>query len=168
MVQEQEIAVRRARPGDADKIATFINQALQGRSAIAAPDVVERFGSAGFLLAEREDTLVGLLGWQAENLVARVTDFLIWPASERDPASAVLFPQMEQAAAALQCEVALLLLPRPTAPEVVAFFGTLGYEPQVVAGLPKAWREAAFEAQMADDDMVVIKSLRTSRVLRPL
>jgi hypothetical protein len=34
--------------------------------------------------------------------------------------------------------------------------------------LPKAWREAAREAKLDDDDPVLVKQLRERRVLRPL
>jgi hypothetical protein len=119
-------------------------------------------------LAERNGNLVGTLGWQAENLVVRVTDFLIWPASERVAAGQALLSEMEQEAAGLQCEVALLILPRPTPLELVGFCKALGYEPRVVASLPRAWQEAAREARIGDDETVLMKQLRTDRVVRPI
>jgi len=164
----QEILVRRAKPGDADRMAAFVNQAWQGRSEYDRQAIVERFGSVGFLLAERSGDLVGILGWQVENLVVRVTDFLVWPASGRAAVGEALFSEMEQAAGVLQCEVAMLFPPKPTPAKLVEFGRTLGYEPQVVAGLVKAWREAAREAQMEDDDLVLMKQLRADRVLKPI
>jgi N-acetylglutamate synthase-like GNAT family acetyltransferase len=168
MAQQQQIAVRRAKAGDVGNIAAFVNRARQGQLSVGEQAVIERFGNAGFLLAERGGNLVGMLGWRAENLVVRVTDFLVWPASERIVAGRVLFTEMERAAAVLQCEAALLLSPRPASPELIEFCGMLGYEPEVVAGLPKAWRDAAREAQIGDDDEVLLKQLREDRVLRPL
>jgi N-acetylglutamate synthase-like GNAT family acetyltransferase len=168
MAQEQGIVARRARPSDASTIAAFINRVL-GKASVDDITIIESFGDEGFLLAERNGNLVGILGWRAENLVVRVTHLLIWPASEGPAAMPVLFDQMEEAAATLQCEAALLLPPNKTLlPRQIEFFARFDYQPQTVVGLPKAWREAAREAQLDDDDPVLVKQLRDRRVLRPL
>ena len=75
MTQQQEIAIRRAKPSDTAKIVAFVNNAWASERRINDISVIERFGNVGFLVAERDDAIVGLLGWQAENLVVRVTDF---------------------------------------------------------------------------------------------
>jgi N-acetylglutamate synthase-like GNAT family acetyltransferase len=168
VLQQQEITVRRAKPGDAGRIAAFVNHAWQGRLEIDEMTVIERLGSVGFLLAERDDTLVGMLGWQAENLVVRLTDFLVRSVSERLAVGQALLAEMDRAAGELQCEVSLLFLPRPAPPALVEFYMTLGYEPQVVADLPKAWQEAAREGQLEDYDTVLVKRLREDRVFRPM
>jgi len=168
MEQQQEITVRRAKPSDADRIASFVNNAWQGQQKVDEMAVAERFGSVGFLIAERDGALVGMLGWQAENLVVGVTDFLIGSVSERLDVSQALLAEMERAAGELQCEVSLLFFPRPALPALVEFCETLGYEPQLVADLPKAWKEAAREGQLEDGDMIWLKKLREKRVLRPM
>lgn len=168
MAQEQGITVRRARPSDASAIAVFINR-IVGRPSVDDITIIESFGDEGFLLAERDGNLVGILGWRAENLVVRVINLLIWPAAEYTAAAPPLFSEMEQAATTLQCEASLLLPPRSKlSPRQIEFFGELGYQPQTVASLPKAWREAAREAKLGDDDPVLVKQLRDRRVLRPL
>ena len=167
MAQELEIKVRRAKARDAELIAAFVNRALQGQAMIDRLAVIQRLGSVGFLLAERNGELLGLLGWQAENLVARVTDFLVWPSSERVPAGRPLLAAMEQAAGELQCE-AVLLFQRPSDDaQVLEFWKTFGYEPRMVADLPKVWQEAAREALSGDDRTVLVKQLRDRRVVRP-
>lgn len=168
MARRQEIAVRRAKISDAGRIAAFVNRAQPGQSEIDEQTVIARLGSVGFLLAERGGNLVGMLGWQAENLVVRVTDFLIRPASERIVAGRALLSEMEQAATELQCEVALLFLPCPSPPHLVEFCKTFGYMPRSVASLPKAWREAAREARIENDETMLMKQLRPDRVFRPL
>jgi N-acetylglutamate synthase-like GNAT family acetyltransferase len=168
MAQQQEITVRRASVGDANRVAAFVNQAWQGRAGVDRRAVLERLGSVGFLLAERDGNLVGMLGWQVENLVVRVTDFLVWPAYEGAAAGQALFASMEQAAKELQCEVAILFLPRSIPPQMVEFLKTLGYTSQVVASLSQAWREAAYEGRLGNDDPAFVKRLRTDRVLRPI
>jgi N-acetylglutamate synthase-like GNAT family acetyltransferase len=168
MAQAQEIIVRRAKVSDAGRIAAFVNRGRRGQAAVDEQMVIERFGSVGFLLAEQDGDLVGMLGWQAENLVVRVTDFLVGPLSGRLAISQALLSAMEQAAREIECEVALLVLPHPTPPALVEFYRTLEYEPQIVASLSKAWREAAREVGFEDDEAVMMKKLRAKRVLRPL
>ena len=168
MAQQQGITVRRARPSDAGRIAAFINRLL-GKASIDDFTIIKSFGEEGFLVAERSGDLVGILGWRAENLVVQVTHLLIWPASEYVAVGPALFSEMEQEAATLQCEAALLVPPRSSlSPRQIEFFGGLGYMPQVVASLPKAWREAAREAKLDDDEPVLMKQLRQDRVLRPI
>ncbi|MDY7080538.1 MAG: hypothetical protein SXV54_26965 [Chloroflexota bacterium] len=167
-MQTQEITVRRAKPSDAGKIAAFVNRAWGGQVKVDQMEVIERFGNVGFLLAEWGDTLLGMLGWQAENLVVRLTDFLIGAASERVAVSQALLSEMERAAGELQCEAALLFPPRPAPAALVEFYETLGYEHRVVGDLPKAWQEAAHEGQLEKSDSVLVKKLREKRVLRPM
>jgi N-acetylglutamate synthase-like GNAT family acetyltransferase len=168
MVQQLEITVRRVKASDAGRIAAFVNRARRNQAAVDELAVVERFGSVGFLVAEWDGTLVGMLGWRAENLVVRLTDFLVGPVSGRVAVGQALLSEMERSAAELQCEVALLFLPRPTLPGLVMFFERLGYESRVVADLPKVWRDAAREGRLADHDTVLVKPLRDRRVVRPL
>ena len=169
MAQQQEITVRRAKSSDADKIAAFVNDALQGQRTIDEPAVVERFGNVGFLLAEQDNVLVGMLGWQVENLVVGLTDFLISSAVERTAVAQVLLAEMERSAEELQCEASLLFLPRPTPPALVEFCETLGYEHQVVADLEAAaWKVVARDGGFKDDEPVMIKKLRERLVFRPM
>jgi len=167
MAQEQELVVRRAKAGDAEDIAAFVNRARRGLE-IDRIAVIMRMGSVGFLIAERAGDLTGVLGWQAENLVVRITDLLIQPAQEREAISQALLSEMEQAAKELQCEAALLLLPRPTLPEWVNFYKGFGYEAQTIASLPSAWQEAAYEARLEDGKTVMVKELSSRRATLPL
>jgi len=168
MAQELETRVRRARVSDAGKIAAFVNLARAGRVEVDERAIIERFGNVGFLLAERGGDLVGMLGWQVENLVVRVTDLLVWPSSERVVVGRALFAEMERTATELQCEAALLFLRYPGSPQAAEFCKMLEYEPRIVASLPKMWQEAAYEARISDDESVWIKQLRADRVVQPV
>jgi len=168
MAQPQEITVRRARPSDAGKIAAFVNNAWQGQQEIDDMAVIERFGNVGFLLAERDNEIIGMLGWQVENLVVGLTDFLVKLASERIAVGQALLAEMERVANELQCEASLLFLPRPAPPALVEFWEPLGYKTQAVASLPAAWRAAAREGGLTDNDTVMVKKLRERLVFRPM
>lgn len=166
MTESSEIRVRRARPADAERIATFVNRG-RPHKPVTPSEVLHRFGTVGFLLAEMGGEVVGLLGWQVENLVVRVTDFLVFPARLNLRVGQALLTAMEEAAQELMCEAAILILPASAPPEVLQFWETFGYQPRDIAGLPRAWREAAREANPLQDQ-VVLKQLRADRVLRPI
>lgn len=168
MAQPQEITVRRARPSDSGRIAAFVNNAWQGQQEIDDMAVIERFGNVGFLLAERDNEIIGMLGWQVENLVVGLTDFLVKLASERIAVGQALLAEMERVANELQCEAALLFLPRPAPPALVEFWETLGYETQTVTSLTAAWQATAREGGLADNDTVMVKKLRERLVFRPM
>ena len=168
MAQQGGITVRRAKPSDAGKIAAFVNAAWGGQRKVDETAVIERFGSVGFVLALQGDALVGMLGWRAENLIVRLTDFLLGHTADRLAAGRALLDHMDQAARELECEAALLFLPRQTPSALLEFYQTLGYGPQLVSELPKAWQEAAREGGLRDDETVMVKKLREKRVLRPI
>jgi len=166
-----EFKVRRARLSDAAAIAQFVSAAQSGRPA--APEVTrsivaERFGQIGFLVAEHAGEFVGLLGWQIENLVVRVTDFLVAP-SVADPMAVAraLVINMEAAALDLRAEVVLLFLPADPRPQLTAFWDGLGYEFACVDDLHTACREAIAEAGL-DARNVMSKFLREDAVQRPI
>ncbi|MDY6877911.1 MAG: hypothetical protein SWK90_17140 [Chloroflexota bacterium] len=168
MSPRQEITVHRAKINDAGKIAAFINRARSGQPEINEQAVIVRFRNVGFLLAEQDGNLVGMLGWRIENLIVQVSDFMVWPAQDRFAVGQALFSEMERAATELQCEVALLSLPGPRPPDLIKFCETFGYVLKTVTNLPKAWREAAHEARIGDDESILMKQLRSNHVRRPL
>ena len=168
MPDEQGVVVRRAGVPDAGAIANFVSAASQGRPRIDEVEVIERFSNVGFLLAEQGGTLAGIMCWQAENLVVGVTDLLIWPAGVREQVGAALFSGMERAAAELECEAALLFLPQPAPPVLVDFCKGFGYDVESVLELPRPWREAAYQAEVGDNEALLLKRLREAPVSRPL
>lgn len=163
-----DILVRRAQARDVQQIADFVNRALGSDMEIQAETVLGRLGDVAFFLAEREGQVVGMIGWRVENLVARVTDLLIWPSGERGDVGQALFREMESGARGLQAEAAVLFVPRSGGPELVAFAEGLGYEARVVAEMPRAWRETAHEAGRGNDEKLLVKQLRSRRVVSPL
>ncbi len=167
MEQIPELAVYRARPSDVERIVAFVNRARPSGRPVTPEEVLRRFGPTSFLLAEAGEGLVGLLGWHVEDLVARVTDFLIFPARFRVAAGHALLSAMEEAARQLECEVVILFLPPPMSLGMLSYWETFGYGPQKVAALPRPWREAAREAN-PNENWVVLKQLREDRVLRPI
>jgi dephospho-CoA kinase len=130
-------------------------------------DVMAAFGEKAFLFLYQGDSVVGLLGWQVENLVARVDDFYIEANLPLMDAMKVMIEEVEKASKELQCEAALLFLP-PSLAQDMKIWQVLNYEPRAVKNLGvRAWQEAAVES-MPPGTVMMFKQLRADRVLRPV
>ena len=84
-------SVRRGRPPDADEIAG-IHQPRAAADAIAElrADIMAAFGQKAYFLLELNGEIIGLIGWQVDNLVTRADEVLILPAvdAREGPAAA--------------------------------------------------------------------------------
>jgi N-acetylglutamate synthase-like GNAT family acetyltransferase len=162
----QDIEVRRANLADAQAIADFVNNTRSG-APVTRLTVINRFGQVGFMLAYKRDQVVGLLGWQVENLVIRVTDFLIGPLADRVSAGRVLIEAMEAEGAKLLAEAAMLFLPSNPSKNLIRYWEEFDYAYQNVQDLHRAWREAVSEWNTGAEG-VMVKRLRESLINRPI
>ncbi|MGW8250333.1 MAG: dephospho-CoA kinase [Anaerolineales bacterium] len=162
-----EMAVQRARPRQADEIASFINQIGDSKHSVNYDDIMAAFGEKAFLLLKIDSRIAGLVGWQVENLVARTDEVYLEPQVPFAEAVQVLVGEIERASRELQCEISLLFLP-PTLARQYAIWNTLGYQTRSVNSLGvRAWQEAAIES-MPEGTVMLFKQLRKDRVLRPV
>ncbi len=162
-----ELIVQRAGPRQAGEIATFITQMSGGAFDFHREDVMAAFGDKAFLLLKRDGRLLGLAGWQVENLVARVDDIYLEPDLSYQEAFQVLTQEVERASKELQCEIALVFLPNSYAQQDTTL-NKLGYHERSLESLKvRAWQEAANESMPAGTEMY-FKQLRRDRVLRPV
>ena len=161
------IQVRRANLSDAEAIAAFIKRA-RPNVELGRVDIAERFGQVGFLLAEQNETIIGLLGWQVENLVVRVTDFLVIEKPDnRLVVGEPLVQTMEDQAKDLKAEAILLFMPPDSPPKLTSYWEAMGYERQTISDLHRAWRDAVQE-WAEDAESVMIKRLREDLIQRPM
>lgn len=167
-VQRGQLRVQRGRPGDSGRIAGFINHIAQGRRGLRQEDVMAAFGEKAFLLLQLDSQLVGVAGWQVENLVARTTDVYIDPHLSPNHALSALINEVESSSRDLQCEVSLLFLPAELASYEV-ILKHLGYERRTAITLGvQAWQEAAKESMPDGNALLLFKQLRSDRILRPI
>lgn len=161
-----DVQVLRARPRQAEEIASFIST-HNGKSAINADQILNAFGDKAFLLMRGKDGLQGLLGWKVENLVARVDDIYVHSDLVINEQLPFLISEAEVASKELQCEIALIFVN----PHMAAYrdlWQKLGYEERLPQELTvAAWQEAALESQRPNSVML-FKQLRADRVLRPI
>jgi len=162
-----ELAVQRGRPRDSADIAALITRLSGGTRPFSPDDVMAAFGDKAFLLLMADKQLVGLAGWQVENLVARTTEFYLDPGITISLALKTLVSEVEHASQDLQCEASLLFLPPQLAAQedVLKELGYALRTPQTLG--VQAWQEAALESQPSNS-LLLFKQLRQDRVLRPI
>lgn len=162
-----ELVVERPGPRQAEEIARFITHSSNGHRSLERDDIMEAFGEKAFLLLKMDQKIVGVAGWQVENLVARTGDIYLEPGIPLNEAMRALMGHVEAGSRELQCEASLLFLP-PHLARHTEVWQALGYEPRSIEELGvRAWQEAARES-LPDGMVMLFKQLRKDRVLRPV
>ncbi|MDR3573140.1 MAG: dephospho-CoA kinase [Anaerolineaceae bacterium] len=163
----EQLSVLRGSPRQSKEIAELINRLRKSGQKLAQDDIMAAFGEKAFLLLQLGQNLVGIIGWQVENLVARTTDMYLDPALSPDQALPALINEMERASKDLQCEASLVFVPLNLA-RLDSLWKNLGYDRKTPQTLGvQAWKEAARESMPPETDLF-FKQLRVDRVLRPI
>jgi dephospho-CoA kinase len=161
------LSLQRGKPRDAQKIADLITRLSKGKQRMTKDQAMEAFGDKAFLLLLMDQNVVGIAGWQVENLVARTTDLFLDHGIAPDQALPLMIREVESASGDLQCEASLIFPPI----DLVGFdhvWKQLGYERRSPEALGvQAWEDAALES-MPKGSALFFKQLRTDRVLRPI
>lgn len=163
---QASLSVMRGKPRDSESIAALINRVKKPMPALTKNDIMAEFGEKAFLLVKIGEQMVGVAGWQVENLVARTTEIIVDPVAPLAQVLPVLVSEMERSSKDLQCEAALIF----TSPElsVDTVWKSLGYERRTPQSLGVAvWQEAALETLKPGQNLF-FKQLRQDRVLRPI
>jgi dephospho-CoA kinase len=159
------LTVRRPMPPDFEKVAQFINEVTG--SQLTRTDVMATFGEKTYIIAENQGQPVGLIAFVVENLVTRVTEFMVGAQVPIEMAGKVLIEAMEKASSDLQSEVAFVFIPQGKANHKMVFKAS-GYE-DIISGEVRypAWREAVNEYKTPTTE-VIYRRLRESLVLKPI
>src|SRR5258708_18525954 len=148
MMEITRIDIRRGMPKHADDIAGMINTAL-GKS-LSRNDIMMAFGEKSYLLAEVGGKTVGLAGFQVENLITRMDEFVVIPEAPIAPVAEALIGAMEDASKELQSEVGFMFVPA-NANNLAQAFVDNGYEKVTLESIKvTARRKAAVESQPAN------------------
>lgn len=162
------VTVRRGKPSDAAVIAAFITNATHSARRMTREDVMAAFGQKAYLLAQVNNSVSALAGWQVENLVTRVDDLYLSNGISPDLVIEPLLESIESASRDLQSEASFLFVPPGLSSSVEAVFEASGYEVVLPDGIGiTAWREAIKESQ-PPGTIIFFKRLREDRVLRPV
>jgi dephospho-CoA kinase len=130
---------------------------------------MEEFGEKAYMLVELDQKVVGLAGWQVENLVTCTTDIFFEEHVDLQKALDILIKEVERASSELQSEASLIFpLDKLAAQEQI--WNQLGYEKRTPGTLGvQAWQDSATEASSAGSNSnLLFKQLRQDRVLRPI
>jgi dephospho-CoA kinase len=166
-ISAEGAVVERGRPGHSGEIARIINRIRKDGNELGSDDIMEAFGEKAFLLLRAGKDIIGLIGWQVENLIACTVDIVIDPGVQISKALTALISEMEIASLELQCEASLVFVSQEfeTYRDV---WKSLGYEQREIEALKvPAWQEAACESQTPETKLY-FKQLRKDRILRPL
>lgn len=165
--EDAVLTVIRGRPKDSMAIAELINRLGQPVQALQAGDIMAEFGDKAYMLLYRDKVLVGLAGWQVENLVVRVTDVYLDRDLDAAQGLRCLLQEIESVSSDLQCE-ASLVFPDRQLDAGSTLWDSLGYEKRLPQDLGvQAWTEAAKESMPNGADLF-FKQLRNDRILRPI
>jgi len=162
-----ELSTQRGKPKHAASIADLVTRLSKGRRKMNADEVMESFGDKAYMLLQMDGEVVGVAGWQVENLVTRTTDIFLEDGLDVPKALETLIKGVESASGELQSE-ASLIFPMDNLATQDTVWQKLGYEKRTPDSLgAQAWQEAAEEAAPAGS-VLFFKQLRQDRVLRPI
>lgn len=162
-----KLAVRRATPESAEQIAAYMSQHKRAKRQMTKDDIMAAFGEKAYMLLLSGEEIIGLLGWQVENLITRVDDVMLTEGLAIQNGLEALMSYVEESSKELQSEAALLFLP-PSLAQHENLWSSLGYQARTVKDLQvKAWQNAVMES-MPPGTVLLFKQLRKDRVLRPM
>lgn len=160
------LEIDRAKPRQAQEIADFINR-MTGTTGLSRMDVMAAFGEKAYMLLYADDQLAGVVGWQVENLVARIDEIWLEGTLNIPKALKVMVEKIESASKELQAE-AILAFVDPEQAADTSLWQPMGYQILTIPQLEvNAWQEAARESQ-PPDTLILFKQLRVDRILRPI
>ena len=162
-----KLDVRRATPESAEQIAVYMSQHKRAKRKMTKDDIMAAFGEKAYMLLLSGEEIIGLLGWQVENLITRVDDVMLTEGLAIQNGLEALMSYVEESSKELQSEAALLFLP-PSLAQHENLWSSLGYQARTVKDLQvKAWQNAVMES-MPPGTVLLFKQLRKDRVLRPM
>lgn len=166
-IPKGKLVVRRGTPRDYGRILNLVNRVNTDTDKLNRAEFLQTLNDYAFILLEAESKLVGIAGWQVENLICRTKDIFFDPAIPASEAIPLLMSEVEKSARDHQCEASLVFLPVKLARQVELWRG-LGYENRTPQSMEvQAWQEAASES-MPFGTLLFFKQLRQDRILRPI
>jgi hypothetical protein len=160
------VTIKRGSYQTAEAIAQIINR-FTGK-ALTRMDVMTSFGQKAYLLAEHEGKIGGLAGFQVENLITRMDEFMLLPNMPQAALAEALIAAVEEKSKELQSEVGLMFVQNDAVPTLGEVFLRMEYQRMELDAIKvPAWREAAEEAQPPNSTLFA-KKLRAERVLKPM
>ncbi len=166
-VNLESLTLRRAKREDLGAMAQLLMGATNNALNPDISEMMESLFSRAYLVAIADDLVVGMIGWQTENLVAGLQDFYVlrdnlWPGVGQK-----MLDKVHEEVNSLSCEVALAFVQELAGQKPIEFLTGQGYEISDSDSLIPDWKEAAQEWQPANS-ILLFKKLREQRIMVPM
>lgn len=163
-IDSSNLGVLKATPKHAEDIANLINRLSGGTTDLSRIDIMAAFGEKAFMILLSGEQMVGVAGWQVENLVAKVDEVWFEDGLDTGAGLGVVLGEVEEASKVLQAEASLVFVSPVLADHEIWI--KMGYEKRDPGSLNvSAWREAVGELE---GKVLMFKQLRVDRVLKPI
>lgn len=163
----QEVSIRRAKRPDLEAMAQLVSQATQGAVAPDTSEMMEALFSRAYLVATIDDYVVGIAGWQTENLIAGLQDFYVLRDEMWSTVGRNMLDRIHEEVDNLSCEVAIAFVLNAAGDKPVEFFESQDYKQAEGKDLGYMWKDAALEWQ-PEDSILLYKKLREQRIMVPM
>jgi dephospho-CoA kinase len=162
-----EITVHRAKRADLEAMAQVIAVATNGALDPDLSQMMEAIFSRGYIIARSGSHVVGVAGWQTENLIAGLQDMYVvrndlWPSVGKK-----MLAMIHEEIDSLSCEVAIAFVLKQAGSGPLEFLQSEGYEQAQLKELGYMWEDAAREWQ-PEDSTILYKKLRDQRIMVPM
>ena len=162
-----DIGIRRAKRPDLGAMAKLVAIATKGAIDPDASQMMEALFSRAYLIATYNGHVVGVAGWQTENLIAGLQDFYVlnddmWPTVGKK-----MLDRIHEEVDSLSCEVAIAIVLDQAGSKPVEFFESQEYQQAEGKDLGYMWKDAALEWQ-PENSVLLYKKLREQRIMVPM
>jgi dephospho-CoA kinase len=161
------ITIRRAKPNDLGTIAQLIKDGSNGALARDPSEMMEALFSRAYLVAQAGQHVVGVAGWQTENLIAGVQDVHVLRENLWDSVGPKMLEMIHKEVDKLSCEVVIAFVSDQIGPKPIEFFEQQGYQQSEIKQLGYMWKDAAVEWQ-PEHTIILYKKLRDNPIMVPL
>jgi dephospho-CoA kinase len=166
-VNIDDVALRRAKRPDLEAMAKLIARATRGAKAPDMSEMMESLFSRAYLVATVNDYVVGIAGWQTENLIAGLQDFYVLRDDMWSIVGQKILDRIHAEVDNLSCEVALTFVLKQAGSKPIDFFESQGYKQAEGKDLGYMWKDAAIEWQ-PEDSVLLYKKIREKRIMVPM
>jgi dephospho-CoA kinase len=167
LIDPASITIRRAKRQDLEAMARVIVAATNGGIKPDLNQMMEALFSRAYIVALAKDYVVGVAGWQAENLIAGLQDFYILRDDLWAEVGRKMLELIHEEVNKLSCEVSMTFVLNQAGSKPIEFFESQGYEKARPKDLGYIWKDAAAEWQ-PENSVLLYKKLREQRIMVPM
>ncbi|MFN8459393.1 MAG: dephospho-CoA kinase [Anaerolineae bacterium] len=166
-IQVGEVTLRRAKRPDLETMAQLIAAGTKGAINPDLNQMMELLFTRAYVLAVAGSHIVGIAGWQTENLIAGLQDFYVLREDLWPKVGAQMLEMIHEEVNKLSCEVSIAFVMKAAGSKPVEFFESQGYEQAQSKDLGYIWKDAAAEWQ-PENSVLLYKKLREQRIMVPM